>query len=134
MAKIMLIVVGVLIAGVLLLISPFVYDGFRSASQRRSLQNRSDYPQIATACITLARAITNNSTLISVTDPRIPALLQSLSPRHISASTNHVTMEFHGGFDHYGYRVRQTDIDPKQWAIFYYTEHGEKLLTTITNN
>src|SRR5437016_6012082 len=132
MARIALIVVGVVVAGFLLLISPFLYDGFRCAWQSRALQNRSDYPQIAAACATLTRAITNHSILIPVADPRVPPLLRSLSPRYIGASSNHVTLEFHGGFDHYGYRFQQVDTDPKQWTLSYYTEHGEKLLTTIS--
>lgn len=43
-------------------------------------------------------------------------------------------MEFHGGFDHYGYRVRQSDTSPKQWTISYYTEQGERLLTMISHD
>jgi hypothetical protein len=134
MTKIALIILGVLIAGFLLLISPFLYDGFHSAAQSRALQHRSDFPQIAAACATLMHAVTNDSSLVPAADPRVPALLRSLCPRHISASSNHVTLEFHGGFDHYGYRFRQADSDPKQWTLSYYTEHGEKLLTTISHD
>jgi hypothetical protein len=134
MRKIAFIIVGVVIVGALLLISPFVYYGFKVAGQRRVLQSRSDYPQIAAACVTLARASTNESALIKPTDPIVPPILRSLSPRYISASSNHVTMEFHGGFDHYGYRVRQSDTNLKQWTISYYTEQGERLLTTISHD
>ncbi len=134
MRKIALIIVGVVIAGVLLLVSPFVYYACKIAGQRRALQSRSDYPQIAAACVTLTRAITNESALIKPTDPVVPAILRSLSPRYMSASSNHVTLEFHGGFDHYGYRVRQSDSNPKQWTISYYTEQGERLLTTISHD
>jgi hypothetical protein len=118
MGKVALIIIGVLVVAVLLMvglfIAPFVYDGFRSSSQRRALQRRSDYSQIATACV--------------------PTLIRSLSPRYISASSNHVTMEFHGGFDHYGYRVRQSDTNATQWTISWYTEQGERLLTTISHD
>jgi hypothetical protein len=134
MRKIALILLGILIVGVLGIISPFLYDGFHSAAQRRALQHRSDFLQIAAACATLAHAITNESSLVPPADPRVPALLRSLSPRHISASSNHVTLEFHGGFDHYGYRFRHADTDPKEWSLFFYTEHGEKFLTTISHD
>ena len=133
MSKVALIIAGVLIAGALVVISPFIYHGLQISSQRRALQRRSDFPQIAAACVTIARAITNDSPFIKPTDPIVPTLLRSPSPRHISASSNRVTMEFHGGFDHYGYRVRQSDTNAKLWTISWYTEQGERLLSTISH-
>ncbi len=136
MGKIAIIILGVVVVGVLLVvghfIAPIVYDGFRSSHQRRALQSRSDYSQIATACVAIARSVTSESSLIKPTDPIVPPLVRSLSPRYIRATSNHVTMEFHGGFDHYGYRVRQSDTNPKRWTISYYTEKDERLLTTIS--
>lgn len=138
MTKIALVIAGVVVASVLLLIClflvPIIYDGFRSTSQKRALQTRTDYPQIAAACVTLARATTNESVLLYPSQPIVPPLLRSLAPKYISAHTNFITLEFHGGFDHYGYRVRQSDTEPSQWTISFYTEDGEHLLTTITNN
>src|SRR3954471_17109368 len=127
--KIALILVGVAwisgFAVIMSVMAPMVIDGFRSVFQRRALQNRSDYPQIALACVSLARSMTNDS-LVPISDPRVPSLLKSLSPRYIAAGSNYVTMEFHGGFDHYGYKVRKSETDPRQWAIVYYTEQGQK--------
>jgi hypothetical protein len=138
MTKIALIIVGIVIVGVVavvgLFLAPIVYDGFRSASQQRALQARTDYPQIAAACVSLARSITNDSVLLKPSDPVVPAALRSLSPRYISAYSNFITLEFHGGFDHYGYRVQQSDADARLWTIYYYTEQGQRLLTTITND
>jgi hypothetical protein len=130
--------VGIVLVGLLLAVglflAPIIYDGFRSASQRRALLNRSDYPQIATACVTLARATTNDSVLLYPNDSLVPALLKSLSPRYVSVSSNHVTLEFHGGFDHYGYSVHQSDTNSKQWMIFFYTEKSRRLLATISHD
>jgi hypothetical protein len=142
MRKTILIVLGVLVVGGLVVagvfIAPILYwtmrDGFQSAKQKRALQGRSDYTQIATACVSLARSTTNENTLIKPTDPIVPGLLRSLSPRYISASSNYVTMEFHGGFDHYGYRVRQSATNVKQWTISWYTEQGQRLLATISHD
>ena len=128
------IVVVLLIAGGLLLISPIIYDVFHSAAQGRALQHRDDLPQIAAACVTLAHTTTNDSLLIRPFDLSVPSIIRSLSPHYISTRTNFVTLEFHGGFDHYGYQVQQSDADPKQWVISFYTEQGHKLLTTITND
>jgi len=125
---------GVIIAGLLLLFAPVAYDGIRSASQKRSLQNRSDYPEIAAACASLARSVTNDSASIPLTDPRVPAVLRSLSPRYIGASTDFMTLEFHGGLKHYGYRLRQSATNRNEWTLFYFAERSEKPLTTITND
>ena len=133
MAKVVVIIVAVLVAGVLILISPFVYLGLKSRSQIRALQSRTDYPQIASACVTLARSVTNHS-LIKPSDPRVPTLLRSLSPRYLTADSNSVRLEFHGGFDHYGYRVEQSDTNARQWSIFWYTEKRQQLLSTISHD
>ena len=98
-----------------------------------TLQARSDYPQIAAACVSLARSMTNDSALLKPSNPVVPTALRSLSPRYISAYTNCITLEFHGGIDHYGYKVRQSETDSRVWTIYYYTEQGQRLLTTITN-
>jgi hypothetical protein len=134
--KIFLIALAVLASVALLaiglFIAPIVYDVFRSASQQRALQNRSDYPKIALECAALARAVTNDSGIFWPEAGGVSPFLQSLSPQYISAYSNRVTMEFHGGFDHYGYRVRQCDTNPAQWSISYYTEHSEKFLATVS--
>ena len=138
MSKIARIIVWIVVAGVLLIIglfiAPVLYDVFRSANQKRALQGRTDYPQIAAACVTIARGVTSDSVPLKPSDPLVPSLLRSLSPTYIDAHTNNITLEFHGGFDHYGYRVQQLDADPRRWTISVYTEQGQKLLTTITND
>ena len=134
--KIVLGIFAALALGVMILIglfvAPIVYDAFRSSNQRRALQNRSDYPQIAAACVALARA--TNSEIIWPTNPVVPPLLRSLKPQYIDASSNLVMLEFHGGFDHYGYRVRQSDTNAQEWTISWYTEKGQWLLTTISRD
>jgi hypothetical protein len=122
MTKVILIVVSVLIAGFVLLFWPFLYDGFHSAAQIRALQHRSDFSQIAAACVTLARAASNDLAVLQPSDPRVPPVIRLLSPSYICAGTNSVGLEFHGGFDHYGYQVRQSDTNPKEWTLSFYTE------------
>jgi hypothetical protein len=134
MAKVVIIIIAVLVAGLLLLISPFMYRGLKCSSQMRALQSRTDYPQIASACVVLTRTVTNHTGFIKPTAAVVPPLLRSISPRYITANSNLITMEFHGGFDHYGYRVRQSNTNATLWTISWYTEKGERLLTTITHD
>jgi hypothetical protein len=134
MGKIALVAVSILTVGVLLLVSPVLYLGIKNSNQRRALQNRNDFDQIANACVTLARSLTNEVAFIKPSDPIVPPLLRSLSPRYMNASPNGVTMEFHGGFDHYGYRVRQSATNPLEWTISWYTEKSARHLGTISRD
>ena len=107
------------------------YDVIRSANQRKSLQSRSDFPEIAAACVSLAGKLSSENEEVSVTDPRIPPLLKTLSPNSIFGSSHRLGLEFHGGFDHYGYTVRQSESDVTRWTLYFYTEQGMTELTTI---
>ena len=131
MGKMVLVVVGLALALLLVLASPFVYDALQTLKQRRALLSRSDYPQIAATCLTLMKSITNHSGFIYPSDSRIPVFLRALSFRYIDSSSNHLRMEFHGGFDHYGYELRRSNTNPNGWTLLWYTEDTRKPLTTI---
>jgi hypothetical protein len=137
MRKLLVMIFGVVVACMLLVgmfIASFVYGGIRSSSQKRALQNRTDYGEIALAAVALTHAITNDSKLLRPNDAAVPPALRALSPKYISASSNQVLMEFHGGFDHYGFIVRQSTANSRQWTISYYTERKERLLTTVSED
>lgn len=125
--KVIFVIVGVIV----LLLVPIVYDILHGLHQQRTLQSRTDYPQIAAACVSLARSTADWS--VEPSDPRVPRTIRSLSPRYIGVRSNSVTLEFHGTYAHYGYRVQQSEINSNLWTISYYTEHVTKALATITN-
>ena len=131
MAKILLVVVGLGLALLLALASPFVYEAFKISAQQRALLGRSDYPQIATNCLALMKSITNHSGFIYPGDSRVPTSLRTLSFRYINSLSNHLRMEFHGGFDHYGYELRPSNTNANTWTLLWYTEKTRKPLTTI---
>ena len=109
------------------------YDVIRSAIQRKSLQSRSDFPEIAAACVSLAGKFPSEYEEASGTDQRVPPLLKTLSPNSIFGSSQRLGLEFHGGFDHYGYTIRQSESDVTRWTLYFYTEQGMKELATITH-
>jgi hypothetical protein len=120
-----------IVVGIVVLVAPFMYLGVKSRQQQQALQNRTDFSEIARAGVRLARSFTNDNPLVFPTNSLVPPLLRSLSPRYFSVESNRVTMEFHGGFDHYGYHIRQSGTNPALWSISWYTEHGERFLTNI---
>ena len=129
--KVIFVIVGSIVGTIALFLGFTWYDVLHSDYQKRRLQSRSDYAQIAAACASLPRSITGWS--VEPSDPRVPPIVRSLSPRYILLRSNAVTLEFHGTVDHYGYRVEQSELDTNLWTISYYAEHETKSLTTITN-
>ena len=130
-------ILGVVLAAVMFVgfvVTVFIPAAILRGDQKSALQHRKDYPEITASCITLAHNITNNSEPLKSSDPRVPAILRSLSPQYIDVQTNLVTLEFHGGADQFGYEVRQLEGDRRLWTISFYTRRGLRLLTTITNN
>lgn len=121
-------------------------DVSRARSQKRELQSRGDYPEVAAACLSLVNAVeadapdkdiwrlTTDPQPLACTDPRVPRLLLSLSPRAILVSSSRVTLECHGGFDHYGFRLtKEYDDNPKvqKWTLSYYEEGVQTDLATV---
>jgi hypothetical protein len=51
-----------------------------------------------------------------------------MNPRYVSVSPDGMTIEFHGGFDHFGFAVRRLD---NNWKLTWYTEDGHQSLATI---
>jgi hypothetical protein len=113
----------------------FGYPKYQDIRQRKMLFERSDYPQIATACVKLALSVTNESTGWQSSDPAIPPILRSLSPREIIGYSNCVIMEF-GGMGRYSYTVLRSESDPRQWTLDINSpeQYINQRLTTITNN
>jgi len=96
-----------------------------------------DYPQIAEACSTILRSVTNEEETL-LPDSQIPISIRALSPFYIVVSKNYATIEFHVGFDHYASRLKHANADAKQWTLYFYsdgsdTTQDEKPLTTITD-
>ena len=110
---------------------PFVYLAFRISIQRRELQERTDFAQIALACASLAESATDETLLLRPSHPTIPPTLRRLPWRYIAANSNAITMEFHGGFDHYGYRVVRSESNAALWTLSWYTENGSRVLVTV---
>ena len=128
------VVFATIVVGIVLLVAPFMYLGVKSRQQQQALQNRTDFTEIAKIGTRLTRSVTNDYRLIRQNDVEMPPLLKSISARYVTVYSNHVRIEFHGGFDHYGYHIQQSQTNPVFWSISWYTEHGERFLTNIVTD
>ena len=48
-----------------------------------------------------------------------------MNPNYVDVGPDGMHMEFHGGFDHFGFDVRRTE---DEWVLSWYTEHGDHRL------
>ena len=61
-------------------------------------------------------------------DPRVPLIIRELGPTYIDITAEHVHVELHGGFDHYGFYAYAENVDyGDDWSklingLYYYTE------------
>ena len=63
----------------------------------------------------------------------LPPFFANMNARWMSVESNYLRIEFHGGFDHYGFHVREMD---GEWILWWYTEGGREIMTTrvVENN
>jgi hypothetical protein len=59
----------------------------------------------------------------------LPPYFSSMNAAWVSVDTESMRMEFHGGFDHFGFEIRKTE---DSWILWRYTEKGRDILTERT--
>jgi hypothetical protein len=58
----------------------------------------------------------------------LPPQIARMSPKSVAVSPHSMTIEFHGGFDHFGFKVWDQD---RFWEMGWYTEQGQHSLLNI---
>ena len=119
MRKILIAIAVIFVALLVLVISLRI----SATLYKKSLLERSDFPQITAACVTLAHSLTNEHTNWKPSDPAVPPALRSLSLDSINVCSNQATLWLHGGWERTIYYVRQSESDPRQWTLAVYSEH-----------
>jgi hypothetical protein len=89
-----------LVAACGLFLSPILLDGWKSNQQREKLIYESDHQAILAACRELMAKWPDQA--MDGEDTRLPKAIQEIRPRWVRVGSESVTVELHGGFDHYG--------------------------------
>jgi len=55
-------------------------------------------------------------------------VIQNLNAAYVYFNHEQLTIEFHGGFDHYGYKVSQSESN--LWELSRYSDNSSELLAT----
>ena len=136
MMKAVLKFIGVLLLGVVILwiVALLLLGGPQSVAKRRHfdrLVKTADHQALLAAAITVIRGTTNDVTFHRSYDhypsiTNLPPIIHQMKPNYVGVDSERLRMEFHGGFDHYGFEVRKGD----EWELSWYTEHGHHLLLT----
>lgn len=98
---------------------------FRAAVVKETLLHKTDHKAVAQACADILSDYRRYKDC-KWDDPAIPKAVRDIKPRYLAISEKSVTMEMHGGFDHYGLAFRPESTNT--WCLCYYTEGGSKKL------
>ena len=136
MMKAVLKFIGLLVLGVIMLwIAAFLLlGGPKAVAHRRHfdhLVKTADHQALLAAAIPAIEATTNQVTFHGSCDhypsiSNLPPIIHQMKPYYVAVDPERLRMEFHGGFDHYGFEIRKRD----QWELSWYTEHGHHPLLT----
>jgi hypothetical protein len=122
-------VVAIALAGLFVL-----FGGPRSLSLRRHfdrLVKTNDHQAVLKAAISLMGSTTNDTLVTGAHLTNLPPSIAVMNPQWVGISSDQVTIEFHGGFDHFGFRVRD---EGDSWAMTWYTEQGHHVLRVASRN
>ncbi|MHA3774682.1 hypothetical protein ACXR0O_24430 [Verrucomicrobiota bacterium sgz303538] len=97
------------------------------------LRSARDVREVALECLSLLQSTTEQTLIISSADSRVPAAIRSKKPSSlvIAPISRKVTIEFGGGFFHYGYRLEPVSSGAGQWSLSMYGEREDDVRELI---
>jgi len=106
--------------------------GGPSSCHRRSCFDRAvesvDQRALLAAAVDVIRQTTNHMTFNDMYShypslTNLPPIIHKMKPNYVSVDPYSMQIEFHGGFDHYGFRIKEL---ADAWKLSRYTEDGEQ--------
>jgi hypothetical protein len=92
------------------------------------LVKTNNHEAVAQAAIAVIQGTTNQTLFMNDRLTNLPPLIAMMKPRYVSVSPDHMVIEFHGGFDHFGFRINDRDTN---WEMSWYTEEGRRSLLSV---
>jgi hypothetical protein len=95
----------------------------------RKAVNSADHLAIVTAAVsTIHKSGTNTMLYRGSSLTNLPTIISGLKPSKVWVRPDSMTIEFHGGFDHFGFDIREREDN---WEMARYTEQERKLVLTV---
>jgi hypothetical protein len=91
------------------------YGTFQSASRER-------LELLARQAVKLLERTNKAMYLRENKETPVPLDFKDFDPSYIVVEPKQITIELHGGFDHYGFQIWQSDAVSNQWTLGRYTE------------
>lgn len=112
-----------------ILIVTIVWDGWNSRQERDRLLHHTDHHALLKVCRELMRKHPKTRIREPDSDPRVPEIIRRLGASSIAIEPDHVHIELHGGFDHYGVDAFAEGADRERGlklvdGLWYYSEGG----------
>jgi hypothetical protein len=84
-----------------------------------------DRQAVLTSSIPLILACTNDKRFIGDDLTNLPPIIAGMRPKRVSISHRYMVMEYHGGFNHFGFAIVNEE---QSWRLTTYTEQGQQVL------
>ncbi|MCI5193679.1 MAG: hypothetical protein D3915_11235 [Candidatus Electrothrix sp. AU1_5] len=92
------------------------------------LVKTNNHRAVVSAAIPVMRTTTDEMMFIGDSLAELPSLIAEMEPKYVFVSPDYMVMEFHGGFNHFGFRI---DNQKTQWKISWYTEGSHHFLLSV---
>lgn len=125
----------VVLAVVVYFCAPPIVDFARVWLRARAVRNSPQVAEIATACIQLLQTTHEYRRIDGNQTDSIPPILRSMRPQDISIDPTppqRVSIEFGGGFFHFGYKLEALAPPAHGWSFSYYGENEEDVIQLLT--
>lgn len=86
----------------------------------QSLVGTNDHSRVAHAAIELIQAATNDVLIRDADIVSLPSAISTMKPNCVTVHPRGMGIEFHGGFNHYGFTIEEADGG---WVMLWYTEN-----------
>lgn len=131
----MLAISAVLLLGAVLA-GLFVYLGmpwsFAQSRQFRNAVDKGDHAAIARAAVATIQQVGATGRLYQAEDlSALPKVISEMKPNSVFVDSRGMRIEFHGGFDHFGFEIREEN---GEWVMARYSEQGRVRMLTLTKD
>lgn len=94
----------------------------------QSLVATNDHSRVAHEAIAVIRSTTRDVLIQDAAISNLPPAIADMRPSYVTVHPQGMGIEFHGGFDHYGFGIMEVDGG---WEMLWYTEKKRQRLLTI---
>jgi hypothetical protein len=121
-------VLGLVIAAAAILVMAGVPQTLVRRRHFDAVVRMANHEAVAHAAIEVIKASTNRGVIRDDRPMKLPPIIAGMKPRSVHVTPDGMTIEFHGGFDHFGLRIQDRG---GFWEMTRYTERQQHSLARV---